>query len=45
MANYTVLLSARAEKQLDKLSDTIAGPIIDAIAKLSIIHAQSVVKN
>ena len=34
MPNYTAVLSKKAQKQLDKLSDTIAEPIIDAIAKL-----------
>ncbi len=28
MPDYTVLLSKKAQKQLDKLSDTIAQPII-----------------
>ena len=35
MATYTVQLSKRAEKQLDKLSDHIALPVLKAIAKLS----------
>lgn len=34
MAKYTVSLSKRAQKQLDKLSDTIAEPIFQAIEKL-----------
>jgi mRNA interferase RelE/StbE len=34
MANFTVVLSKRAQKQLDKLSDNIAEPIIDAIVGL-----------
>lgn len=34
MHNYTVELSKKAQKQLDKLSDNIAEPIIDAIAGL-----------
>lgn len=34
MPNYTVVLSKKAQKQLDKLSDNIAEPIIDAIAGL-----------
>ena len=34
MPNYTIILSKRAQKQLDKLSDNIAEPIIDAIAGL-----------
>ena len=34
MPNYTAVLSKKAQKQLDKLSDNIAEPIFDAIAKL-----------
>jgi mRNA interferase RelE/StbE len=34
MPNYTAILSKKAQKQLDKLSDNIAEPIIDAIAGL-----------
>ena len=34
MANYTVVLSKKAQKQLDKLSDNIAKPIFEAIAGL-----------
>ena len=34
MANYTVVLSNKAQKQLDKLSDNIAEPIFDALAGL-----------
>jgi len=34
MANYTVVLSKKAQKELDKLSDFIAGPIIKAITLL-----------
>ncbi len=34
MANYTVVLSKKAQKQLDKLSDNIAEPILDAITDL-----------
>ena len=34
MPNYTVVLSKKAQKQLDKLSDNIAKPIFDAIAGL-----------
>jgi mRNA interferase RelE/StbE len=34
MPNYTAVLSKKAQKQLDKLPDTIAEPIIDAIARL-----------
>lgn len=35
MPNYTVVLSKTAQKQLDKLSDTIAEPILEAIAGLA----------
>ena len=34
MPNYTVLLSKKAQKQLDKLSDNIAEPIFAAISGL-----------
>jgi len=34
MPKYTTILSKKARKQLDKLSDNIANPIIDAIAIL-----------
>jgi len=34
MLRYTAVLSKNAQKQLDKLSDNIAEPIIDAIADL-----------
>ncbi|MFI5137738.1 MAG: type II toxin-antitoxin system RelE/ParE family toxin [Sphingobacteriales bacterium] len=34
MANYTIVLSKKAQKQLDKLSDHIAEPILNAIAGL-----------
>ncbi|PKP40000.1 MAG: type II toxin-antitoxin system mRNA interferase toxin, RelE/StbE family [Bacteroidetes bacterium HGW-Bacteroidetes-13] len=34
MANYTAVLSKKAQKQLDKLSDKIAEPIFQAIADL-----------
>jgi len=34
MANYTVELSKKAQKQLDKLSDKIAEPIFEAITEL-----------
>lgn len=34
MPNYTILLSKKAEKQLDKLSDHITEPIIQSIASL-----------
>jgi mRNA interferase RelE/StbE len=35
MPNYTVLLTKKAEKQLDKLPDNIAEPIIEAINDLA----------
>jgi mRNA-degrading endonuclease RelE of RelBE toxin-antitoxin system len=34
MTKYTILLSKKAQKQLDKLSDNIAEPILSAIALL-----------
>ncbi len=34
MPNYTVVLTRKAQKQLDKLSDNIAQPIIEAITRL-----------
>ena len=34
MPEYTVVLSKRAQKELDKLSNTIAAPILKAIAAL-----------
>lgn len=34
MGKYTVSLSKRAQKQLDKLSDVVAEPIFQAIEKL-----------
>jgi mRNA interferase RelE/StbE len=34
MASYQVILSKKAEKQLDKLSDSIAAPILNAIQAL-----------
>jgi mRNA interferase RelE/StbE len=34
MPKYTAVLSKKAQKQLDKLSDTIAEPILEAIADL-----------
>ncbi|MCC5923309.1 MAG: type II toxin-antitoxin system RelE/ParE family toxin [Crocinitomicaceae bacterium] len=36
MPNYTILLTKKAQKQLDKLSDNIAQPIIEAISNLEI---------
>jgi mRNA interferase RelE/StbE len=35
MANYTIDLSKKARKQLDKLSDEIAEPILSAVKNLS----------
>lgn len=35
MAKYTVSLSKKATKQLDKLSDSIANPILRAIGNLA----------
>lgn len=35
MAKYTVSLTKRAQKQLDKLSDAIAEPIFQTIEKLA----------
>ena len=34
MPKYTAVLSKKAQKQLDKLPDNIAEPILDAIADL-----------
>ena len=34
MAKYTVVLSGKAQKQLDKFPDNIAEPILDGIADL-----------
>lgn len=34
MAKYTIVLSKKAQKQLDKLPDNIAEPIFDAILNL-----------
>jgi mRNA interferase RelE/StbE len=34
MPDYTVVLSKKAQKQLDKLADNIAAPIFEAIAGL-----------
>lgn len=34
MSKYTAVLSKKAQKQLDKLPDTIAEPIFDAIIEL-----------
>ncbi|OIN58494.1 type II toxin-antitoxin system RelE family toxin [Arsenicibacter rosenii] len=35
MASYQILLSRKAQKQLDKLSDLVANPILNAIAELA----------
>lgn len=35
MAKYTITLTTKARKQLDKLDDHIARPVIDAIGKLA----------
>jgi len=35
MADYIISLSKKAQKQLDKLSDLIAEPILEAIANLA----------
>lgn len=34
MPNYTIVLSTKAQKQLDKLSDNIVEPIMEGIAAL-----------
>ena len=34
MSNYTVVLSKRSQKQLDRLTDSVAEPIFIAIANL-----------
>ena len=34
MPNYVIVLSKKAQKQLDKLSDNIADPILEAITNL-----------
>ena len=34
MSNYAIVLSKKAQKQLDKLPDNIAEPILDAISLL-----------
>lgn len=36
MPKYTAVLSKKAQKQLDKLSDKIVNPILDAIADLEL---------
>jgi mRNA interferase RelE/StbE len=35
MPRYTIILTKKAEKQLDKLSDKIAEPIFETIASLA----------
>lgn len=34
MPNYTIFLTKKAQKQLDKLTNNVADPIINAIANL-----------
>ncbi len=36
MPNYIAVLSKKAQKQLDKLSDNIAEPILESIAELEV---------
>jgi len=36
MPDYTAILSKKAQKQLDKLTDNIAEPIIEAVAGLEV---------
>lgn len=36
MPEYTVVLSRQAEKQLDKLNNVTAAPLLDAIAALAL---------
>lgn len=35
MPDFTIVLSKKAQKQLDKLTDNIANPIFDAISDLA----------
>ncbi len=35
MADYTIVIAPKAQKQLDKLSDNIVAPILEAIAGLA----------
>ena len=35
MPKYTVLLTTKAQKQLDKLSDVVAKPLFEAIRRLA----------
>lgn len=35
MANYKLVLTRTAQKQLDKLSDLVAGPLLEAIQELA----------
>jgi len=35
MSNYTIVLSKKSLKQLDKLSDSIAFPVLEQIALLA----------
>ena len=43
MPDYTIELSKYAEKELDKLSDFVAAPILKAIAGLAKLHAHTVI--
>ena len=35
MSDYTIVLTKKAEKALDKLSDYLAAPVIEAIGRLA----------
>jgi len=35
MLSYTIVIASKAQKQLDKFSDHIAAPILDAISDLA----------
>ena len=45
MPNYTVVLSKKAQKQLDKLSENIAEPILEAIGNLETNPRHKAIKN
>ena len=45
MPKYTVILSKKAQKQLDKLSDNIAQPIFETISQLEITQNLQATKN
>jgi mRNA interferase RelE/StbE len=45
MPDYTVVLSKKAQKQLDKLSDNIAAPILKSIAAWGQTHGHMGAKN